>query len=210
MSEPKSAGAGGSDGGRPRALPRLRLTHREDGFLVTADGMAPAIPPGAAVAPAFEPFRLPKMPKSMADQLVLFGDLVWRRHGRCVAVLLLMDPATRRWSFRVPAQRCGPAASCWSASAADVPRRARGGGPLLAGSYQTRLLAGGEAPGHAPPPHDGVHVVHQVGPAGGPGPQSVSVFLTAGGRMRPVAAEEVLLDDLEAGLEECLPRLTFM
>jgi hypothetical protein len=190
------------EGGGRAALRHVRLVRRDDDVLV-----APAERPGgeAGLPPEqhFDPFRLAKLPKSITDQLCLFGDLVHRRYGRCVGVLLLLDPGTHEWTYRVPAQRCGKTASCWSASIHDVPQV--GHDHLLAGSFQTRVLAAGEDAADAPPPCDGVHFVLRLDPGGG----SVLSFLRAEGRTQAVPADVVVFDDLEAALQECLSRLSF-
>jgi hypothetical protein len=137
----------------------------------------------------------------LSDQLALFGELVHRRHARCVGVLLLLD-AAHDWTLRVPAQRCGRTAASWSVLARHVPQL--GESHVLAGTYQTRVLGDGEDAADAPPPCDGVHFEHRLMPDCG----SVFSFLRAEGRIQPVPGDSVIHDDLEAALEECMPRLT--
>ena len=76
---------------------------------------------------------------------------------------------------------------------------------LLAGTYQSRVLDGGEEAADAVPPCDGVHLVHVIRPER----QSVWAFVRAGGLTHRVPAGDLLFDDLEAALQACLPRLTF-
>ena len=191
MSEDPAASQGA---GGPTALPRIRLVRRDDATLVE-----PLL--AGAGADGCEPFRLAKLARSLANDLALFGELVWQQHRRCVGVLLLLDRRSHEWTYRVPAQRCGKGAACWSALRQDVSQVAED--HLLAGSYQTRLLAQGEESADAPPPHDGVHFVHVIEPA----PTAVWSCLRGEGHTHAVPADDVIYDDVQAALEECLPRL---
>ncbi len=182
-------------------LPQVRLVRRDKDVLVLPAAAAQG--GGLTAQSDFEPFPLAQLPKLLTDQLALFCELLHRRHGRCVGALLLLDGRAREWSFRIPAQRCGRTASCWSALARDVHQTS--GGVLLAGTYQSRVLDGGEDVADAVPPCDGVHLVHVISPQR----QSIWTFVRAEGVTRRVPAEDVVFDDLEAALQECLPRLTF-
>jgi hypothetical protein len=186
----------GDPGGGPRALPQVRLVRRDEDVQVL-----PAPRDDAGPEQEFPPLKLAKLPRSVTDRLALFVELVHRRHNCCVGALLLLDRRSGDWNFRIPAQRCGRTASCWSALARDVPQVSEY--DLLAGSFQSRLLASGEDAADAPPPHDGVHFVLRLEEGGG----SILCFIRAQGKTIFVPADQVIYDDLEAALEECLPRL---
>lgn len=192
--------SGGADAAR--ALPQLRLA--DNGAVVS---VLPSAPTGAGderTAPLFNPFGLPQVPKSLTDHLALLGERFHARHGRCVAAVLLLDVASRQWSWAIPAQRCARDAACWSASRADFP--AFPPTALLAGSFQTRVLAEGEQPADCPPPHDGLHFVLVAGQRGEP--PAIWSFVRAAGRTRHVPAADLIVDDLDAAIAQALPRLT--
>ncbi|HEX8911284.1 MAG TPA: hypothetical protein VF796_02915 [Humisphaera sp.] len=189
-----------------RAVPVVRLS--DDGeHVVVLDPRADA----AGFAAGGVPY-LPPVPKSLTDWSALVCDRFRRAHGRCFAVVLLLELDRGRsdgvtpWAAVVPAQRCGRTAACWSVARADLPRfpdRA-----AVAGSFQTRALSPGEDPADCPPPHDGVHFVHTLAETPG-GPQHIHCFLRAGGETRPVRADAVVFDDLAAAIAQARPRITF-
>jgi hypothetical protein len=179
-----------------RALPTLRLI-RENDHVLFVPGVAPAVS-GTDVEPA----RLPVLPKMLTDHLALLCELVWQRHRRCFAVVLLLNPNTQDWCYAVPRQRCGRTASCWSTLRRDVPEAPED--TLLAGSFQTRVLAPGEDPADAVPPLPGVHMVHTVQPE-----HEIRCFLRVDDQTHPVAARVVIVDDMEVAMQGWLPRLTF-
>jgi hypothetical protein len=186
MSEANAADAGSA------GLPQVRLIQRDDETLVVpVRSYAGGDPP--------EPFRLPKVPKVLTDALALFCDSIHVRHQRCVAVLLLLEPGSREWNFRVPAQRCARTASCWSVLRRDVPELPPDA--LLAGSYQSRILEPGEAPEDAVPPSPGVHFVHSIHADH----QGIWCFLRYEDRTERVPAPVVVFDDMAAWLAECMP-----
>jgi hypothetical protein len=190
-----------------RALPQVRLADDRDVITV--------LPPATmAGGDAFTPFGLPQVPRSLTDWLAHLDERFHREHHRCVAAVLLLHPARASWAMAVPAQRCGREAACWSASVADFPWYPPGA--VLAGSFQTRVLAPGEAPGDCPPPHDGCHFVlvlpHRAGGATAasvPGAPTAGIwcFVRAGGVTRLVPADDVLYDDWRATIEQAMPRL---
>ena len=192
MSDPNVSARDASE--HHRALPQVRLIRRNDKVLVAPTGESNA-------APAFEPFALPKLPKCITDHIALFCERIQREHARCVGAVLLMDRKTKEWTIRLPVQRCGRTSSCWSALERDVPELTED--LFLAGSYQLRQLEPGEEPVDAPPPHDGVHFVHVIGPK----TQSIWTFLRAEGQTHRIPADVVIFDDMAAAIEEALPRL---
>lgn len=180
----------------PRSLPIVRLS--DDGEHVVV------LPQGDFDGPGDQPLHLPPVPKSLTDWVALLGERFRRVHRRCVATVLLLDVRTAGWSAAVPAQRCGRTAACWSAARVDFPHFPPDA--VVAGSFQTRVLSPGEDPGDCPPPHDGLHFVHVL--AGDGESQTIHSYFRAGGDTRPVPAADVIFDDLEAVIEQALPRLT--
>src|SRR3982074_3502309 len=56
----------------------------------------------------FQPFRLPKLPLSLARWTNAFGYALRQRRGACVALTLLLDCEQRQWVIpAVPTQDCG-------------------------------------------------------------------------------------------------------
>ncbi len=147
---------------------------------------------------------LPPLAKSMTDWLAIFCEIFWQRHERCVSVLLLLDLATRRWSFEVPAQRCSRDASCWTARygvSADPSRK-----PVLAGTYQSRLLAENEQVSDAVPPIPGAHFVHVIEQTC----RGVYTFLRIDEELHALQPQVLIVDDLEAMMAECRPRVRLL
>lgn len=116
----------------------------------------------------------------------------------------MLDRETRQWSSAIPAQRCAKDAACWSASRADFPDFPSAA--LLAGSFQTRVLADGEQPADCPPPHDGLHFVLVAGRHGAP--PTIWSFIRAAGITRHVPAADLIVNDLDAAIDQALPQLT--
>ena len=196
MSEAIRENEGPAGGGR--ALPTLRLIRSGERVL-----FAPASATSADVSEAGVALSpLPFIPKLLTDHLAVLCELVWQRHRRCFAVVLLLNPQTGDWCYGVPRQRCGKTASCWSTLRRHVPEAPED--TLLAGSFQTRVLAPGEDAADAVPPVPGAHIVHEIKPQ-----HLIRCFLRLDDRTHPVAARVVIADDLEAALEGWMPRLTF-
>jgi hypothetical protein len=187
------------EGGRalPRALPQLYLDN---------NGPVTVAHPAVGSTLRFEPFNLPLMPQSMTDWCAQAAQRFWRQRQRCLGIVLLLNVRTREWTAAIPSQRCSKSASCWSAALADFPSFPPE--TILAGSFQTRLLGGGEEPADCPPPHDGIHLVQQAGPE--PIPQPVWCLARAGGRTFDVKPHDVLFDDIDAALQQAAPRLTVL
>jgi hypothetical protein len=171
-----------SDDGR--AFPKLKLCLKPVGVDVTPT-VSPTDRPDAATVP------LCQIPKSLADSLTTACLWFWRRHHRCVGIVLLLDPVRQSWTAVIPAQRSSADSACWSAARRDIP----GTDPdtAIAGSFQSRVLAPGEELADCPPPHDGVHIVMSVGGE----TVGLAAFLRCGGVTRPVPPQDVLFDDLE-------------
>jgi hypothetical protein len=180
--------------GRPRALPQV--------WLVASSGEVLVAPAGPAT-PAFDPFPLPPVPKSLSDWLAILCEDFWREHRRCLGTVLLLEPHKRAWRPAIPAQRCARDAACWSLRRDDLPAPELE--VVLAGSFQTRVLAAGEDPAAAPPPHDGVHLVLDIGPSGRA--STIRSFLRAGGQTRQVSPEAIMFDDWKEALAHAMPRI---
>jgi hypothetical protein len=195
MSEVPSPPSGGA--AISRALPQ---------FTLDRDGRSTLARPAPGSTLDFPPFKLSAVPRSLADWCSHAAQRFWAERGRCLGIVLLFDVQTREWSVAIPAQRCGKTASCWSAARADFP--AFPPHAVLGGSFQTRVLAGGEEPSDCPPPHDGIHLVQRAGPE--PSPQPVWCLARRGGRTFTVEPEDVLFDDVELALHQATPRLTLL
>src|SRR4051812_29103773 len=157
---------GGTSPGAPRpAAPVIRLSRicgvihvlpREDA--VTEDAAAAAPHAGGTL---FEPFALPPIPLSMHCWLAGLGAEFRRRHRRCIAALLVLDCAQRRWLPPVlPSQACREEGASWTLDVGDV-------GPLppnrrFAGSFQMRVGRDMTDAVSGVPQLDGVHVVQTV------------------------------------------------
>jgi hypothetical protein len=138
MSEPFPHGVNGD-----RAFPKVELTMNPIGVGV-AVGVTPANGPDDTALP------LCQIPQSLVDRLANACLWFWRRHRRCVGIVLLLDPGRRSWTAVIPAQRCSADSACWSGARRDVP----GTDPdtAIAGSFQSRILAPGEEAADCPPP----------------------------------------------------------
>jgi hypothetical protein len=207
---PADAGNPAAGGGLPRALTQVRLV-RGAGVTIVEPSRPPAEVPGGGAGEGVEPFTafpMPRVPKSLADWVAIFGETFWQRHRRCAAALLLLGGAARRWGMTIPPQRCSRDSACWSTRIEDSSGDAAGpaGDGLLAGTFQTRVLTRGEDPADAPPPHDGLHFVHMLGE----GEPAIHCFVRAGGVCSAVSAADVLMDDWDYMLEQSLPRMQLL
>jgi hypothetical protein len=174
---------------------QVRLLGRKEQWLVVAPRTDPA-------AHAFHPFVLPRPPESLVSWLVTGGERVWRRRQRCLAALLV-STGSGRWTLRLPRQRCGPDAACWTASADDLP-----GLPAdlrLAGSYQTRVLGPGGPAADTVPQVDGLHLVQALDPTAGRGP--LWAFVRAERLTREVRPDRVIVNEFAEAIDEAAPRL---
>jgi hypothetical protein len=189
-----------------RPLPAVRLVEHGDHWLAVPQG------PAAGGTP-YSPFVLPRVPASLVHWLTVGGARVWGGRRRCVAALLLVGCRTGRWTVRLPRQRCGADAACWTAAADDLP-------PLpddarVAGTFQTRLANPGDDLADAVPPVHGVHLVQGVGAGYGiaaGGPAKVWTFVRAGGGgggdwPRAVGPDRVIADDWAEAVDEAMPHL---
>jgi hypothetical protein len=201
MSDPDNTPAPGSPEPQPRALPQVRLVEDEHAVRVhLADG---------SVVAGFRPFGLPAVPQSLTDWTAIFCERFWADRRRCVAMVLMLDLKTRGWAMALPAQRCGRDAACWSTLRADFPQFPDTA--VLCGTFQSRVLAAGEDPADAVPPVPGLHFVLSLPGTAEMQPGRVYCFVRTGaaaGSTRLVPADDVILDDWAAALEQALPRLT--
>lgn len=187
-----------SSGAAPsRALPQIVLCN---------DGPVTLAKPAENTSLTFETFALPPVPQSVTDWCALVGQRFWADRSRCLGIMLLLNVKLLQWSTAIPAQRCSPTASCWSAALADFPDFPPGN--VLAGSFQTRVLNSGEEPIDCPPPSQGLHFVQRLGPD--VKPQPIWSFVRAGDQTIAVDGCDVIFDDWSAALDQAMPRLTIL
>lgn len=187
-----------SSGAAPsRALPQIVLCN---------DGSITMAKPAENTPFNFKPFSLPPVPQSVTDWSALVAQRFWTDRGRCLGILLLLNVKSLQWSTAIPAQRCSPTASCWSAALADFPDFPPD--TVLAGSFQTRVLSSGEEPIDCPPPSQGLHFVQSVRPD--LKPQAIWSFVRVGDQTVAVDGCDVIFDDWSAALDQAMARLTIL
>ncbi len=145
---------------------------------------SPPIPPGESRGTAFRRARfaqedntlvmlLPPSPLTVGPQsmvpkqlshssvqkMVTLSEMFYQKHKRCLAFLLLFNG--EGWGYALPLQRCSDDSSCWEAAREHFPDF--GEEWLLAGSFQSRVIAEAEL-ADAVPPTDGLHIVCQILP----------------------------------------------
>lgn len=125
-----------------------------------------------------------------------------RRDARCC---LLLDPRSRAWGVAIPAQRCAGDAACGSAARAVFP--AFPSNVAVAGSFQSRILSGGESPADAA-------AGGRIAPRDDDRPKGAAparARVRAGGRAhRSSAADRAIVDDWRAALDQAMPRLSLI
>src|SRR4051812_30993528 len=160
----------------------VRLDLQDDGTLLVTS-------PRIASDPApFRPFTFPLLPLSLHCWLAGLGAEFLGRHQRCLAALLVLDCADRRWVRPLlPAQACGPDGACWTLDLGDD-------GPLspgrrVAGSFQVRAAADVMDAASSVPHLDGLHVV-QAAKAARDGESVVYCFLHFAGETKVVTPDD--------------------
>lgn len=173
------------------ALRNVRLTEQDDKIL-------------AQSAPDAEPLQLPFVAKALTDWLAVFGMEFLKRTGRCVAAVLLLDPASGEWRIAIPHQRCSREASCWVIRSDDFSAVSRTA--CIGGSFQVRVLSPGEQPADAVPSADGLHLIlHVRGEV-----QTIWPFLRLRDEVRLVPANDVILDDMSEALERTISKVQLL
>lgn len=152
--------------------------------------------PGANVA-SFLP-----VPASRMDWLVAAAGRLWRQRRRCLAALLLAEPATGGWTIRIPRQQCGEAGVAWVVTVDDFS----GLGPewVLGGTFQATSREDGLP--ELVPAADGLHfvLVHGVEET------QLRGFVRVAGVLQPAGERPVMLNDWKAVIDAAMPRLTLV
>jgi len=154
----------------------------------------------------FEPFRLPKLPLSLARWTNAFGYRVRRRRDVCVALILMLDCEQRQWvTPAVPTQECNHERVLWNLRASDYGDRR--GAERIAGSFQT-WAADAEPIDIADhlPAFDGLHLVDQYQ---GKELHRSWMFLRCAGENSLADPAEILVDELRSTLRRYSHRMTF-
>lgn len=182
-------------GGQP--LGSVELIQGRHGLLVS--------PPAKTVGEdCFEPFPLPLLPRSLADQAAFLADAFWQHQHRCMAFLLLLNCEQHCWRLWVPRQHCGPDASCWSLTA--LSQTDPGPHWRVGGSIQSRILNDqDEEILDAIPLLPGVHQLLRIHPER----QGVWSTLCLRGRVYPVMPHSILFDDFRQLFDDSRDRLHF-
>jgi hypothetical protein len=171
----------------------VRLSYEGGCFLVNPPAKAPS---------AFEPLELPLLSRSAADRMALLLEGLWQRQGRVAGFILFLDTRQKRWAWGVPRQRSGGESACWNVSRDDFPQLP----PecVVAGSFQSRVFAGGEEPPDATPPADGLHFVLRIDPDA----RGIWSFVRMGGEPLAAMPGALIFDDFEDDLRNLTSRLT--
>jgi hypothetical protein len=151
-----------------------------------------------------QPLLLPRLPLSLIGWCEAITERFWREQHVCLAVALLVDPRSRRWSTFIPSQTSTRTASRWQIVEEDYahlhPRIS------LAGSYQLIRRKGILQASRAVPSFDGIHVVRQ--PAAGGRACRTWIFVRLDGNEAMLAdPAATVIDDQDAVLRESLGRI---
>jgi len=140
------------------------------------------------------------VPASRMDWLVAAAGRLWRQRRRCLAALLLAEPAPGAWTIRLPRQRCGEAGVSWSVTAEDFA----GLGPdwVLGGTFQATSRIDNLA--ELVPAADGLHFVL----AHGVHETQLRGFVRVAGDLQPAGEQPVMVNDWKAVIDAAMPRLT--
>jgi hypothetical protein len=176
----------------------IKLERRQDGaFLVSCVGICDPFVP--------QPFPMPALALSNALWLNSFANTLWGRRGRCVALWLILDCRSQRWSPPIiPRQSCGRDGAAWRLDPIDfedLPSLCR-----PSGSFQSRLARGPEEAASSVPPLDGLHLVQCVGS----NDWELYAFLRAEGLTRYVGREDVIVDDWQQAIDAHGDRLEIL
>jgi hypothetical protein len=177
----------------PIRLPTIRLAPTEAGI--------PNVLPADPTDVPFAPFPLPRLPLSLHCWLTGLTAEFRRRHGRCLAALLMLDCRAGHWAQPVlPAQTCGADGAAWTLDPGGerVPAHHRVGG-----SFQMRRAADLIDACQTLPALDGLHIVQTLG-----GNRTLAYcFRHAGGESTVLTPEEALEDDWALALAEAAGRM---
>jgi hypothetical protein len=154
--------------------------------------------------PTFAPFVMPPLPMRHSDRCVSMAQTFYLRTDRCMSLLLMLNVRTQNWAVVIPSQRCAKDAACWNVNRKDFPDLP----PefLLAGSFQSRSALKHEELSDVPPPHDGIHMVLQVGEQY----PTVWTMLRIGEACQIVRPNQVLFDETQETLDQIMHLLTLV
>jgi hypothetical protein len=188
--------SGASDPNRFERPGLIRLQRSERGDLLVNS-------PDVADPPtAFPSFPFPRLPLSLHCWLTGLGAEFRRRHGRCVAALLVLDCHEARWVSPVlPSQTCGQEGSAWTL---DLGGQTLLSGHRIGGSFQMRAAGDVMEAAETVPRFDGLHIVQTL-------QEHTSMaycFLHSQGEIAVLPAEEALEDDWAAALAQAAPRMS--
>ena len=147
---------------------------------------------------------LPLVPLTITNACATAADLFWQRSSRCCAIVLLLDVASRHWSWVIPRQTCSRDGCCWQAPRRELLSNLWPGSWYVAGSFQTRVVEHEEDVLDHVPPVPGVHFV-QIRRGDN---IHIFTFLRLGPEDVRCPTRELVLQAGWATVEEALPRMT--
>lgn len=176
------------------------------GIKLERDGrvyLAAARMPDGTLIPAEQRVQAPRLPSALLESACGMIRAFWRRHHRCIGVLLYLDVEHREWSAYVPPQTVAPndiQVRCDFRGFHVPPERLR-----LAGSIRSWPSTIGLAPELFVMPRDGLHIlvsphnpwIHILG------------FLCVGGNIVKASIEQLIADEHDAMLGTIGPRIQF-
>ena len=134
-----------------RMIPEIKLVRTNEMMMVT--------PPEVQTSgnELFQPFRLPRIPRSLIKGLHHVCDSFWRESGDWMVVLLLLNQKSEQWAVMLPRQTSDVHLSSWRVESQDFVDWDEHW--WICGTYQSadvwylhELIA-------AVPPLDGIHFV---------------------------------------------------
>jgi hypothetical protein len=154
---------------------------------------------------ASAPLPLPRLPSSTVTWCAAVAARFRDDHGACLAIVLVLDRLSRRWSPLIPTQVASGRAVRLALAASDLAHLPAH--VLLAGSYQTRGAGDVFDAAAAVPAFGGVHVVEQG--RGGRRPDASLLFLRIDATADAALADPavILVDDVDQALREAFGRL---
>jgi hypothetical protein len=187
---------GASDPNRFERPGLIRLQRNERGDLLVTSADA------TGQMAAFPTFPFPGLPLSLHCWLTGLGSEFRRRHGRCVAALLVLDCAEARWVSPVlPSQTCGQEGSAWTL---DLGGQTLMSGHRIGGSFQMRAASDVMEAAETVPQFDGLHIVQTLQEHA----SMAYCFLHSQGEIAVLPAEEALEDDWAAALAQAALRMS--
>jgi hypothetical protein len=174
----------------------IRLARSESGGLLVTS------PDAAGPTAPFPSFPFPRLPLSLHCWLTGLGAEFRRRHGRCVAALLVLDCLEARWVPPVlPSQTCGQEGSAWTL---DLGGQTLPTHHHIGGSFQMRAATDVMEAAETVPQFDGLHIVQTLQEHA----SMAYCFLHSQGETAVLPAEEALEDDWAAALAQAAPRMS--